>query len=378
VSFGLFLGTYGPVNESTNSQAPRVGVMLINVGTPDSPLPKDVNRYLKEFLMDPDVIDLPWLFRSILVKGLIVPFRTKNVSQMYQGIWSERGSPLRWHLEDLVGKLTSDLDDSICIEIGMRYGLPSMEDALKRLLSQRVEHIFFIPLYPQYSQAATKSSLKKAKTLLAQYAPNLTYSFAPSFYDSEEFLHPIVTLAEPLMKSTAYDHVLFSFHGLPKRHLWKTPGCKNHCFKNDNCCDTITDTNKNCYRAQCVATARDISTRLNIPIEGSTVCFQSRLGKGWIEPFTDIKYKELAKQGHKHLLVFCPSFVTDCLETVDEVSKRGLDIFRKAGGDCITLVPSLNSSPAWAKGLANLIRRHTSPAFLTNASPATSVSPVLN
>jgi len=340
------------------SKPKHIGVVLINIGTPASPQPQDIGRFLKEFLMDPYVIDIPFFFRWLLVNGIIVPFRSKSVAKLYQNVWRDKGSPLRYHSEDLAKQLQSVLGDCYRVSLAMRYGSPSIEEATQMLLSQGVEEILYFPMYPQYSLAATESSLEESKRVAAKHAPRMPAHFGSPFYDKEEFIEAFVSVARPQLERVEYDHVLFSYHGLPKKQVQKLDNSHAHCLIKDNCCAQLNEHNKDCYRAQCFETSRKLAKRLSIEESNYTVCFQSRLSKAWIEPFTDGLYKKLPTQGKTRIVVFCPSFVADCLETLDEVSLRGKRMLEDHGGKEIHLIPSLNSNEAWVNGLKQLIQSH--------------------
>ncbi len=328
----------------------RVGLLLINLGTPASPEPTDVGRYLREFLMDPYVIDIPWPMRWLLVNS-IVPRRKHSSSALYRKIWTEEGSPLLVHTRSLAGKVQSHLGDGFLVRPAMRYGQPSIAGALKELLNAGVDRLIAFPLYPQYSRAATKSSEVEVRKQITRLQPGVPVQIVPPFYADSCYLDAVAQVSRPYLAPGSY--TLFSFHGLPERQVKKTavPG---HCLV-AGCCDRITTTNERCYRAQSFFTARALSERLGLKHGEWDVGFQSRLGRTpWIQPFSDVLYETLPKRGIKHLAVLTPSFVADCLETLEEVQIRGLESFRKAGGESLTLVPSLNSEEVWVKAVAQI------------------------
>lgn len=334
------------------------GVLLINLGTPRSPKAKDVGVYLKEFLMDPYVVDIPWLARAILVHWLIVPKRSNASGKLYESIWTDRGSPLMFHSEDLTSKMAEKLKGER-IELAMRYGSPSIKQALQRHKSAGVTRLLVVPLYPQYSTSATESSVDKVKKDLEaiQYSPEI--QFVPAFYHRAEYLDAVADVSRNHLNGFRWDKVLFSFHGLPERQITKLDPTSAHCLKKSDCCERPVEANKLCYRFQSFQTAKEIAKRLGIPESKYVVGFQSRLGRTpWIKPYSDELYVSLAKEGVKRLAVFCPSFVADCLETLEEVSIRGSEQFKHAGGTELKLIPSLNSEPIWVDSLARMIRAY--------------------
>lgn len=333
-------------------------VLLINLGTPRSPAASDVGVYLKEFLMDPLVIDIPWVARAILVHCLIVPKRSHASGKLYETIWTDRGSPLLFHSEDLTSKMREKLKGER-IELAMRYGSPSIRQALQRLKDAGVKRLLVVPLYPQYSLSATESSVDKVKKELEalHFAPELT--FVPAFFNRAEYLDAVADVSRAGLNHFRWDKVLFSFHGLPERQVIKTDPSGSHCLKKSDCCERPVEANKMCYRFQCYQTAKELAKRLGIPESKYVVGFQSRLGRTpWIRPYSDELYASLAKEGVQRLAVLCPSFVADCLETLEEVSVRGQEQFKHAGGTELRLIPSLNSEPVWVDSLARMIRSY--------------------
>src|SRR3569833_423875 len=330
-------------------------ILLINLGTPDSPSKRDVKKYLDEFLMDKRVIDIHPLKRALLVKGVIVPFRAASSARLYRKIWNDKtGSPLMHYSNVQKELLQHRLGDDYIVELAMRYQNPSIEIALNDLRAAAVESIRVIPLFPQYSSACTGSIYDKVMHVVKDWPVIPNISFLNSFHD-----HPIMidAFAENGLGHIpgGYDHVLFSFHGLPERQLVKADCSQQHCLKKTDCCTSIGAHNGFCYSAQCYHTAKLIAERANIPVDKFTVCFQSRLGKSpWIKPYTSDIIANLAEQGKKRLLVFCPAFVSDCLETLYEIKEEYGEEFRKLGGHELALVESLNDSPKWIASLAQL------------------------
>ncbi|HEY4195335.1 MAG TPA: ferrochelatase [Mucilaginibacter sp.] len=334
----------------------KKGVLLINLGTPDSSSTADVRRYLSEFLMDPRVIDINPVSRALLVKGIIVPTRGPKSAKLYQKIWDDKtGSPLL-HYSKLQKQLLQErLGDEYIVELAMRYQNPNIESALERLKAAMVDNIQVIPMFPQYASASTGSVYEKVMGLIAQWPTPPPISFINSFHDNELMIETFADNARKYQPET-YDHILFSFHGLPQRQLIKSDHTHNYCLKFDGCCDTITEANKYCYSAQSHHTARLIAEKLNIPKEKYTICFQSRLGNDpWVQPYTSEIVAKLAKEGKKRLLVFCPAFVADCLETVYEVTTEYGDEFKALGGEHVQLVESLNGSPKFIEALAGMV-----------------------
>ncbi|MCJ8208783.1 ferrochelatase [Mucilaginibacter sp. RS28] len=333
----------------------KKGILLVNLGTPDSPQTADVRKYLDEFLMDGRVIDVNPILRTFLVKGIIVPFRSPKSAKLYKEIWSDdNGSPLLYYSIAQQKLLQERLGDDYQVELAMRYQSPSIETALEKLKANLVESIRVIPLFPQYASASTGSVIEKVMRLVKEWQTIPNISFVNSFHN-----HPLMikNFAENSRKYGIenYDHILFSFHGLPQRQLIKCDHTGNWCLKREGCCDTLNDTNKFCYSAQSFDTARLIAEELGLPKERYSVCFQSRLGNDpWVQPYTSEVIAKLAAEGKKRLLVFCPAFVADCLETVYEVSEEYNTEFKHLGGEHVQLVESLNDSPLFVELLQEL------------------------
>jgi ferrochelatase len=347
----------------SGSSRKKWGVLLINLGTPDDPSPEAVGRYLKEFLMDPLVVDVPAALRWLLVNVAIVPRRKYSSSEAYKQIWQLGDSPLRLSLLELTQGLRERLatqiqSRQIVIDAGMRYGSPSILNALTRLREKDCTDLFVIPLYPQYSLAATESSLQNVEHTLSQMNWGPRVCTLRDFHDDPRFIEAFAEVARPALAEYKPDGVIFSFHGLPERQVHKTdrsalPGKQRgtHCLTPD-CCEKWIPANRDCYRAQCFRTAALLAQALGIPKDRHFVSFQSRLGRTpWIQPFTDEVYKQLPRQGIKRVAVMCPSFVADCLETLEEISIRGNESFIAAGGADLRLIPSLNASQGWQGAL---------------------------
>ena len=334
----------------------KKGVLLVNLGTPDSPEVSDVRKYLDEFLMDERVIDINAFSRTLLVKGIIVPFRSPKTSKLYKEIWDENGSPLLYYSKIQAALLAEKLGGEYHVELAMRYQTPSIASALSKMKAGLVESIQVIPLFPQYASASTGSVMQLVMELLSTWPTIPPVSFVNSFHDNKLMIETFADNARKYQPDT-YDQILFSFHGLPERQLKKCDHSGGHCLQSADCCQTLTDVNKFCYSAQCHDTARLIAAELGIAKEKYSVCFQSRLGKEpWVQPYTSDVLKALAAAGKKRLLVFCPAFVADCLETLYEVTVEYGEEFKKLGGEEVQLVSSLNDHPKWIEALTEMVR----------------------
>ncbi len=340
----------------------RVAV-LMNLGTPLSPSTPDVRSYLQEFLMDPHVIDIPFLWRWLLVHGAILPFRPARSAEAYRKIWTERGSPLRVSLEELGPLVQTALGEGWRIFTAMRYGQPRLREVAREIAEQVPgdQEVLIAPLYPQYALSSTESSIQYAHKVFQEVLPRARLSFLKPFYGDQGFIGAFSDRIQNYLKDKKkHDVYLFSFHGLPVRQVKKTEQRFGaHCLVQPDCCEKIQASNSSCYRAQCHETARLIAARLGWKSSQYRVSFQSRLGKTpWIEPFTDVLYEELGREGVKRLCVICPSFVSDCLETLEEVEIRGKEQFKSWGGEDLDLVPSLNSDPVWVQALSQLLLKN--------------------
>jgi len=334
----------------------KIGVLIVNLGTPDEPDRPSVYRYLKQFLLDARVIDISWLARNLLVRGIIAPFRSGSSSKLYKKLWTKDGSPLKFYGQKLVAGVTELLDDNYEIELAMRYQNPSIEEGLKRLRSKLVDKIIVFPLFPHYASASTGSVHEEVMRIVSKWQVIPELELINSYYDLPEMIEVFAENARTNFDVGSYDHVLFSYHGLPQRQM-KKADLSNHCLVKENCCQNICDQNKFCYSAQCYATTKALVKKLGL-FEGQyTTCFQSRLGRDpWIQPYTSDVLKERRQAGDKNLLVFCPAFVSDCLETTIEVSEEYKEEFIKMGGESVDLVPSLNDNPRWIKIVSDYIR----------------------
>ena len=335
----------------------RTGLLLINLGTPDSPRPADVRKYLNEFLSDPRVLDIHPLERWLLLHLKILRTRPRESGKAYEKIWTDRGSPLRFHSRDLVEKIRERLGPETPVTLGMRYGEPSIRSALEKLRDAGAGRIVVFPLYPQYSSAATGSSLEKVFDCAAELW-NVPYlQVVPPFYDHPAFIDACVAVARPFFEEGTHERVFFSFHGLPERHVKKSDDTGSHCLAREDCCGNIVEANRHCYRAQCFATARLLARGLGISEDKRIVCFQSRLGRDpWIRPYTDELIVSEARAGRKKALILSPAFVADCLETLEELGIRAAESWKENGGEQLTLAPCLNATDIWADAAIRIAR----------------------
>ena len=338
------------------------GLLLINLGTPDEPTTSAVRRYLREFLGDPRVIDINAIGRALLLNLVILPTRPAKSAEAYRKVWdAERGSPLMYHSRDLAAGVAAQLGDEWRVELAMRYGKPSIESALQQLVAAKCDRIVVLPLFPQYASSSTGTAVARVMELAQRAWTVPPIDIVPAFYDDTGFLDAFAKVGAPALAAANADHVLFSFHGLPVRQITKTDPHAGtsaaHCYAAADCCETMA--NPNCYRAQSYATAKQIAARVGLAPDRYTVCFQSRLGRTpWIQPYTDVVLDELARKGVKRLAVFCPAFVADCLETIEEIGMRAVEQWKAAGGEDLVLVPSLNATPAWIDAVCAIATRH--------------------
>jgi ferrochelatase len=353
----------------TQNHSPKIGVLIVNLGTPDSPRVPDVRKYLREFLMDWRVVDVPYILRFILVNGIIAPFRSPKSAKEYRKLFTEEGSPLKFYGERVEKKLQDALGEQYIVKLGMRYQSPSIKSSLDALNNQGLEKIIVIPLFPQYASASSGSVHDKVMQILRTWQVVPEIDLIHNFYDHPLFTKAFAEIGKSYMEKEEYDHFLFSYHGLPERQLRKAD-CSGQCLKaakadktirdEANCCASIHALNRSCYRAQCFETTRLLTKALNIPEDKYTVAFQSRLGQDeWIKPYTEDKLKEFAKGGIKKVLAFSPAFVSDCLETTIEIGEEYKEKFEEAGGEHWQLVDSLNEHPLWIELLKDLAHQHS-------------------
>jgi len=328
-------------------------VLLVNLGSPDSPSVADVRTYLGEFLMDGRVLDAPWPIRWSIVHLAILPKRPAQSAEAYEKIWTPEGSPL----VATSRKISEALQENtgLRVELAMRYRNPSIESAVLKLSDAGVEELLLIPLFPHYAMSSFETAVERVKQVLRELAPAIALTVVPPYYDHPEYIRALVGSASEYLKGD-YDHLLFSFHGIPERHLRKADPTGSHCMISHDCCEKSSPALATCYRAQCLATARQFVKAAGIPDHNYSIGFQSRLGREpWLKPYTDIILEELGKKGVKKLLVICPSFVSDCLETLEEIGIRGRESFRHSGGGDLTLIPCLNEHPLWLNALETMV-----------------------
>ncbi|GAB2949009.1 ferrochelatase [Hymenobacter coalescens] len=363
ILFGMLSPASAPASTTTSASATtrgRIGVLLVNLGTPDSPSTSDVRRYLNEFLTDPRVIDMPAAVRYPLFQGIVVPLRAPKSAKIYQQLWDERGSPLLYHGLDLQKLVQEKLGKEYLVAFGMRYQNPSIESALEELRAAAVERIIVLPLFPQYAAASTGSVQEKVMELVGKWWVVPSVSFISTFADDPGFINTFATLGLEEMKKHSYDHVVFSYHGIPERHVLKGSH-KGYC-KLGTCCSHYNKNNRYCYRAQCFETSRLLAKAMGLTEDQYTVCFQSRLQSRlrdpWLQPYADEVLKEMPAKGYKNVLAFSPAFVADCLETTIEVGEEFKEMFEEAGGQHWQLVPSCNTHPLWVNAVVDMVRRH--------------------
>ena len=340
-----------------NQDSGKIGVMLVNLGTPDSPGTSDVRKYLREFLMDKRVIDIPFLRRWALVNLIIAPFRAPKSAKLYQLLWEDRGSPLMFYGEDVTIMLQQSLGDQYLVKLAMRYQRPSIQNSLEQLKVAAVNRIIVIPLFPQYASATTASVIDKVMKEVKGWQIMPQIEFIDHFLEEKLFIQAFAHRGKEAMEDIEFDHYIFSYHGLPERQVLKG-SINGYCQLSDKCCSTYHQRNHLCYRAQCFHTSRLLAKELGMQKDKYTVAFQSRLGKDpWIQPYTDDLLKELPKQGIKKVLAFSPSFIADCLETTIEVGQEFKAEFEAAGGEHWRLVESLNDHPLWVECLKQMVMR---------------------
>jgi protoporphyrin/coproporphyrin ferrochelatase len=362
------------------------GVLLVNLGSPDSTSVGDVRRYLNEFLMDGRVIDTPWPLRRFIV-GMILINRPKESAHAYEKIWTPEGSPLVVTSRHVREKLQERV--AMPVELAMRYQNPSIEAAVKSLVDQGVDEVLLIPLFPHYAMSSYETAMIRVQEVAAKLvprqviaayivqrvtgvqsdaariAPQMKITVQPPYYDHPDYIAALVASAKDYLE-TGYDHLLFSFHGLSERHLKKSDTTGKHCLTAPNCCEVASPAHATCYRAQCFKTVAAFVAKAGVPVNQYSISFQSRLGRDpWLKPYTDFELVELPKRGVKKLLVLCPAFVSDCLETLEEIGIRGRKTFLEAGGKEFAQIPCLNEHLLWIAALEKMVRR-----FLKDGSPS--------
>jgi len=332
----------------------KTGVLLVNLGTPDSPSVADVRKYLREFLMDNRVIDIPYILRFLLVNFIIAPFRGPKSAKIYQELWTDRGSPLKFYGHEVEGLLQTSLGADFKVILAMRYQSPSIKLALDQFKNSSVKKIVVLPMFPQYASASTGSVHEAVMNEIKNWELIPELKFIDAYPTDVNFIKAFTEIGKQYIAAKDYDHYVFTYHGLPERQITKSD-CTGKCIQDITCCDTLHEGNRLCYRAQCFATTRELVKSLEIPEGKYSVSFQSRLGKDpWIKPYTDFLIKDLPGMGKKKVLAFVPSFVSDCLETTIEVGEEYKELFEEHGGETWDMVPSLNAHPMWVETLKNM------------------------
>jgi ferrochelatase len=333
----------------------KTGVLLVNLGTPDSPSVPDVRKYLREFLMDKRVIDIPFISRWLLVNLIIAPFRAPKSAKTYRELWEDRGSPLMFHGLDLKEKLIKQLNEDFVVALGMRYQSPSIASALDELLAAHVKKIIVLPLFPQYASATTGSVMEQVMDDIKGRLLIPELEFISKYPDDEGMIRTFAMLGKKYMDKMQYDKVIFSYHGLPERQIRKS-SIDGYCQLNAKCCATYHTKNQFCYRAQCFLTSRKLAEELGLKEDQYSVFFQSRLGKDpWIQPYAEDEIRRMAKEGIKKILIFSPAFTADCLETTLEVGDEFKELFIEEGGEEWQLVESLNAQDMWVESLKKMV-----------------------
>lgn len=334
----------------------KQGVLLINLGSPDSTEVSDVRKYLREFLMDPRVLDAPWPIRWCVVNLAILPKRPAESAEAYKKIWTKDGSPLVVTSRNVQRELQRRAGESLPVGLAMRYQSPSIESAITKLRTEGVTDLLVFPLFPHFAMSSFETAVVRAQEVAEQLAPGMVVKAAEPFYADPGYIAALAASAQDYLKA-GYDHLLFSFHGLPERHLRKADPTGCHCLATPDCCQVPSPAHRTCYRAQCFATVRAFVDAAGVPANKYSVSFQSRLGRDpWLKPYTDFELPRLAASGVKKLLVMCPAFVSDCLETLEEIAMRGREIFLEAGGEEFALIPCLNEHPRWIDALEKMVR----------------------
>ena len=332
----------------------KKGILLVNLGSPDSTKTKDVRKYLDEFLMDERVIDIPYWKRYLLIKGIILNVRPKKSAAAYKKIWWDEGSPLVVISERFTKKVAEKSD--IPVALGMRYGSMSIKNAIQELHEQGVEETLLIPLYPHYAMSSYETVVEKAKEVNRKDFPNMKINSLPVFYNEPGYIKAMSSNIKNHLNGFEYDHILFSYHGIPERHIFKSDTTKSHCQLDKSCCVTPSKAHRTCYRHQCLETTRKIVEQLDLKEGTYSNSFQSRLLKDpWLKPYTDFELEKFPKEGKKKLAVVTPAFVSDCLETLEEIAMEGKEEFLKAGGETYKHIPCMNDNDEWVDVMCNWI-----------------------
>ncbi len=336
----------------------KTGVLLINLGSPDAPRPREVRRYLKQFLSDPRVLDIPALARWLLLHLIILPFRPRRAAAAYAQVWMAEGSPLLVHSRALAQRVAALLGESYAVEVAMRYGRPSFEQALNALVAKGCQSIVAVPLYPQYASSSTGTALEELYRVAGKLWNTPVLQVIPPFFDDPGFIASQAAVCKEAWGSAgAPEHVLFSFHGLPERHITKCDESLSHCLKTQDCCERQGAELAWCYQAQCYRTAGLLAQTLKLGEGRWSVSFQSRLGRTpWIQPFTDVVIPQFVHKGVRSMAVVCPSFTADCLETLEEIGIRARKSFIEAGGKGFQFIPCVNDHPRWAAVVSQWVK----------------------
>lgn len=336
---------------------PKRAVLIVNLGSPDSTSVPDVRRYLREFLGDERVIDVkPRWAAWLLVNGIITTFRAPKSAHAYEQVWTKEGSPLVVTSKSVQKKLAAALGPETPVYLAMRYANPSIASVVAQIAADGIDEILLFPQYPHYAMSSYETVVVRVMEEVAAQAPKLRVTTVQPFFADADYIEALYAVSAPLL-AQPHDHLLFSYHGLPQRHMRKADSSHAHCLTVPDCCTTCSPAHATCYRAQCLATTRALVARAKIPEGKYSVAFQSRLaGEPWLTPFTDVELEKLPKAGVKKLLVICAAFTTDCLETLEEIQQQGRDSFLKAGGESFQQIPCLNDQPAFIDFLAKRTR----------------------
>ena len=331
---------------------PKRAVLLVNLGSPDSTSVADVRRYLREFLGDERVLDMSAPFRWLLLEGIILPTRPKKSAHAYAQVWTKDGSPLIVTSRAVQQKLSATLGAATPVYLAMRYGSPSIAAVISQITADGIDEILLFPQYPHYAMSSYETVVVRVKEEVAWQAPKLRVTTVQPFFADADYIEALRTVCAPFL-AQPHDHVLFSYHGLPERHMRKADSSRAHCTLVPDCCTTCSPAHATCYKAQCLATTRALTASAGISADQHSVSFQSRLvGEPWLTPFTDFELARLPKAGVKKLLVICAAFTTDCLETLEEIQQQGRATFLQAGGESFQQIPCLNDHPAFIDFLA--------------------------
>ena len=330
------------------------GVLLINLGSPKELSKKSVRQYLRVFLSDDNVVDLPKFFQQFILRLFILPFRPKNTLEAYEKIWTKEGSPLIISTESIANKLTEKTGWNV--EYAMRYEEPSIEKALHKFKKNEINKIYVISLYPHNAMATTVTTELETRNVAMNVSNNFELIFTKPFFDNEEYINAMVNSIRPYVENKSYDKIIFSYHGIPKRQAKKTDETGEHCFSTSNCCEVENDGSKDCYRSHTRIASDLTAKKLGLEDDQWEIAYQSRIGPGWLTPFTDKRLAKLPEEGKDNIAILCPSFISDCLETLEEIDIRGRETFLKAGGKKMTYIPCLNDSEDTINLLENLVR----------------------